>query len=182
MPHPTGRSEKRADRAGALPLMHLPSSETTQSARRGRRPVPMESGVVSGLLTRLRRVPDQLLHGARRRAALAALAGAERAPESVLVICNGNIFRSPFAAAVLRRALELRGLGRVRVDSAGFAGPGRAAPADAIAAAARRAIDLSRHASQLVMAVVVRAPEHLVGVVWLWSGRDLIGLCTSDRS
>src|SRR2546421_2655421 len=162
MPHPTGRSEKRADRVGALPLMHVPSSETMQSVRRGRRPIPMESGVVSGLLTRLRRVPDQLLHGARRRAALAALAGAERAPESVLVICNGNIFRSPFAAAVLRRALELRGLGRVRVDSAGFAGPGRASPADAIAAAARRGVDLASHSSQLVMADLVRAADLIV--------------------
>src|SRR2546430_7845036 len=162
MPHPTGRSEKRADRAGALPLMHVPSSETTQSVRRGRRPVPMESGVVSGLLTRLRRAPDQLLHGARRRAALAALAGVERAPESVLVICNGNIFRSPFAAAVLRRALELRGLGRVRVDSAGFAGPGRASPPDAIAAAARRGVDLASHSSQLVMADLVRAADLIV--------------------
>ena len=109
----------------------------------------MQQGFVSGLLSRISRVPDRLLHNGRRRAALAALASAERVPISVLVICNGNIFRSPFAAAVLRRALELRGLGRVRVDSAGFAGPGRPTPADAVAAAARRAIDLSRHASQL---------------------------------
>ena len=85
----------------------------------------MQRGFVSGLLSRISRVPDRLLHNGRRRAALAALAAAGRAPASVLVICNGNIFRSPFAAAVLRRALELRGLGRVRVDSAGFAGPGR---------------------------------------------------------
>ncbi len=94
----------------------------------------MEQGFVSGLLSRISRVPDRLLHNGRRRAALAALASAERVPISVLVICNGNIFRSPFAAAVLRRALELRGLGRVRVDSAGFAGPGRATPAGAVAA------------------------------------------------
>jgi len=122
----------------------------------------MEQGFVSGLLSRISRVPDRLLHNGRRRAALAALASAERVPVSVLVICNGNIFRSPFAAAVLRRALELRGLGRVRVDSAGFAGPGRATPAGAVAAAARRAIDLSRHASQLVMADVVRAADLIV--------------------
>jgi protein-tyrosine-phosphatase len=93
---------------------------------------------------------------------LAALASAERAPASVLVICNGNIFRSPFAAAVLRRALELRGLGRVRVESAGFAGPGRPTPADAVAVAARRGIDLGQHASQLVMADLVRAADLIV--------------------
>jgi protein-tyrosine-phosphatase len=119
----------------------------------------MQWGFVSGLLSRISRVPDRLLHNGRRRAALAALAGAERAPASVLVICNGNIFRSPFAAAVLRRVLALRGLGRVRVESAGFAGPGRPTPADAVAAAARRGIDLSQHASQLVMADVVRAAD-----------------------
>src|SRR5256885_14752348 len=139
--------------------MHLSrsNSKAIAFAHRGRSPVPMERGFVSGLLSRISRVPDRLLHNGRRRAALAALASAARVPASVLVICNGNIFRSPFAAAVLRRALELRGLGRVRVDSAGFAGAGRPTPADPVAAAARRAIDLSRHASQLVMAGVVRA-------------------------
>src|SRR2546423_4717777 len=144
--------------------MHLSSSnsKTIASAQRGRSPVPIERGFVSGLLTRISRVPDRLLHNGRRRAAWAALAGLERVPASVLVICNGNIFRSPFAAGVLRRALELRGLGRVRVDSAGFAGPGRPTPADAVAAAARRAIDLSRPASQLVMADGVMAAHPLV--------------------
>jgi len=122
----------------------------------------MQPGFVSGLLSRISRMPDRLLHNGRRRAALALLAGAERAPASVLVICNGNIFRSPFAAAVLRRALELRGLGRVRVDSAGFAGPGRPTPADAVAAAAQRGVDLGNHASQLVMADVVRAADLIV--------------------
>src|SRR5256884_8307665 len=123
--------------------MHLSSSSRTRtivSAPRGRPPVPMEQGFVSGLLGRISRVPDLLLHNGRRRAALAALASAERVPISVLVICNGNIFRSPFAAAVLRRALELRGLGRVRVDSAGFAGPGRATPAGAVARSEERRV------------------------------------------
>src|SRR2546423_5401469 len=131
--------------------MHLPSSETMVSVRGARRPPPMERGFVSGLLTRLRRVPDRLLHTARRRAAMAALAGAERGPASVLVICNGNIFRSPFAAAVLRRALELRGLGRVRVDLAGFARPGLPTPAHAVAVAARRRNELAHHSAPLVM-------------------------------
>ncbi len=122
----------------------------------------MQRGFVSGLLSRISHVPDRLLHNGRRRAALATLATAGRAPASVLVICNGNIFRSPFAAAVLRRALELRGLGRVRVDSAGFAGPGRPTPLDAVAAAARRGVDLTSHSSQLVMADVVRAADLIV--------------------
>ena len=163
MNKPLRYPQERADRAGVNPVMHLSPSQMQQlSARQGRRPVPMERGFVSGLLSRISRVPDRLLHNGRRRAALAALAGAGQAPASVLVICNGNIFRSPFAAAVLRRSLALRGLGRVRVDSAGFAGPGRPTPLDAVGAAARRGIDLTTHSSQLVMADVVRAADLII--------------------
>lgn len=118
--------------------------------------------VITHLLQRLSRVPERLMHGSRRRAALADLGRATRAPESLLVICNGNIFRSPFAAAALRRSLAPRGLERVRVDSAGFAGPGRTTPPDAVAAAARRGIDLSMHSSQLVMADLVRAADLII--------------------
>ena len=110
---------------------------------------------VARLRRQLRRLPDQLLHATRRRAALVALAA--HAPlRSVLVVCNGNIFRSPFAAAVLRRALGQSG---TAVDSAGFIGPGRPSPADALAAAARRGIDLRGHRSQLLMPDLVRAAE-----------------------
>ncbi len=111
--------------------------------------------MVAELLRRLRRLPDQLLHAARRRAARGALAA--RLPlRSVLVVCNGNIFRSPFAAAVLRRVL---GQGGVTVESAGLIGPGRPSPADAVAAAARRGIDLRGHRSQLLMPDLVRAVD-----------------------
>ena len=109
----------------------------------------------SQLLSRLRRMPDRLLHASRRRAALVALA-AHGPLRSVLVVCNGNIFRSPFAAAVLNRALERSG---VAVDSAGFIGPGRPSPADAVVVAARRGIDLRGHRSQLLMPDLVRAAD-----------------------
>ena len=110
---------------------------------------------VARVRRQLRRLPDQLLHAARRRAALGALA-ARQPLRSVLVVCNGNIFRSPFAAAVLRRALGQSG---VAVDSAGLVGPGRPSPADAIAAAARRGIDLRGHRSQLLMTDLVRGAD-----------------------
>jgi len=76
-----------------------------------------------------------------------------------LVVCNGNIFRSPFAAAVLRRTLGSPG---IQVDSAGFIGPGRRAPPDAVAAATKHGIDLSTHRSQLVTAQLVRAADLIV--------------------
>jgi protein-tyrosine phosphatase len=106
-------------------------------------------------------MPDRLLHRSRRRAALAALR-ARRPPACVLVLCSGNIFRSPFAAAVLRRELTLHGARTLRVESAGFAAPGRASPPHAIAAAARRGIDLAGHRSQLVVADLARAADLIV--------------------
>ena len=111
--------------------------------------------VVAHVLRRLRRLPDRLLHTSRRRAARAALA-ARQPVRSVLVVCNGNIFRSPFAAAILKRTLDHSG---VAVDSAGFVGPGRPSPADAVAAAARRGIDLRRHRSQLLTPDLVRGAD-----------------------
>jgi protein-tyrosine-phosphatase len=65
----------------------------------------------------------------------------------VLFVCQGNICRSPFAEAALQRLLaEPR-----RVRSAGMLPlPGRAPPALAVAAAARRGLDLSAHRSRLL--------------------------------
>jgi protein-tyrosine phosphatase len=118
---------------------------------------------VAELLKRLRGVPDQLLHASRRRAALAALT-TRRPPARVLVICSGNLYRSPFAAAVLQRELARHGLGEVLVESAGFAGPGRPSPRHAIAAAARRGIDLAGRTSQLAFADVVRSADLIVAM------------------
>ncbi|MBW8837767.1 MAG: hypothetical protein JF605_22730, partial [Burkholderia sp.] len=64
-----------------------------------------------------------------------------------LVICHGNICRSPYAAAVLAYRLRPHG---IRVLSAGLIGPGRPSPAVARTAALARGIDLKDHRSQLV--------------------------------
>jgi len=103
------------------------------------------------LLTRIRHAPDCWWHPVRRRAARALVA--ERRPGSVLVVCHGNICRSPFAAAALRRALTGTG---IAVASAGFVGPGRRPPPDAIAVAARHDVDLSAHRSRLLDQATVR--------------------------
>jgi len=65
----------------------------------------------------------------------------------VLLVCMGNICRSPTAEGVLRRQVEDRGLAAViDVDSAGTHGyhVGEAPDARAIAAAARRGYDLRK--------------------------------------
>lgn len=115
------------------------------------------------LLKRLRRVPDQLLHASRRRTALAGLT-TRRPPARVLVICSGNLYRSPFAAALLQRELARHGRGEVVVESAGFAGPGRRSPPHAVAVAASWGVDLTGHASQLAFADVVRAADLIVAM------------------
>ena len=109
------------------------------------------------MVARLLKAPARLLHPLWRRAARAGLRG--RVPRSIVVVCHGNICRSPLAAALLRRALGPTG---VRVDSAGLIGPNRPAPRDAVAAAARRGVDLTAHRSRLLTADVVSGADLLV--------------------
>jgi len=107
---------------------------------------------------RLGGVRNRVLHSLRRRRALALLRR-HRPVRSVLVVCHGNMCRSPFAAGLLRPWLSGRG---VRVDSAGFLGPGRRSPPEAVAAAARYDIDLSAHRSELLTAHGARAADLVV--------------------
>ncbi|HXF95888.1 MAG TPA: hypothetical protein VNI61_07265 [Gemmatimonadales bacterium] len=85
-------------------------------------------------------LPVRLAHRVRRRSVRRRLAGAR--PRTILVVCHANVCRSPFAAAVLRRALGAQG---IVVESAGLVGAHRAPPEEAVAAAARRGVDLAAH-------------------------------------
>lgn len=88
-----------------------------------------------------------MLHSQRRKAALHRLAvlGPQR---EILVLCYGNICRSPYAAAVLARQLNAHP--GIRVTQGGFFGPGRPSPERAQSAAELRGTDLTRHRSQLL--------------------------------
>jgi low molecular weight protein-tyrosine phosphatase len=109
---------------------------------------------------RLRHAPDWLLHPVRRRAARRALLARGRGRlRTVLVVCHGNICRSPLAAGLLADAL---GPGGTLVTSAGFVGPGRAAPAEACIAAAQLGVDLRSHRSQLLTPVLAREADLIV--------------------
>ena len=66
---------------------------------------------------------------------------------ALLVVCLGNICRSPMGEGALRQALAQAGLSsRIRVDSAGTAGwhAGKAPDARAQACALRHAVDISQ--------------------------------------
>jgi len=110
------------------------------------------------LLLHVRRTPERLLHPLRRRKTLKVLWRRPR-PDALLVVCRGNICRSPFAAALLRRALSRVG---VRVDSAGFVRPNCPAPPEAVAAAARHGVDLADHRSRLIAPDLARAADLIV--------------------
>ena len=77
---------------------------------------------------------------------------------SILVVCHGNICRSPFAEAVLRAALP----SNIEVRSAGFIAPGRCPPPFAVSSARRFGFDLARHSSRLLTRGLVRAASLVI--------------------
>ena len=76
-------------------------------------------------------------------------------PIGILMVCLGNICRSPMAEGVLRARLEEAGLGsRVRVDSAatGTSHVGHPPDERAIACAARNGVDISAQRARRLLA------------------------------
>jgi protein-tyrosine phosphatase len=104
---------------------------------------------------------EVVLHPVRRRRALARLA-ARPAPSTVVMVCHGNICRSPYAEVALRAALPEPFRERIRVVSAGFLTGERPAPAVAIEVAARRGRDLRAHRSRSLDADLVRGADLVV--------------------
>ncbi len=111
----------------------------------------------------VRRFADRMMHPLRRRRAAARLR-AGRHPQSVLFLCYGNICRSPYAAAALEATLPTELQRRVHVSSAGYFGPDRTSPPEAVRAAADRGVDLTRHRSRVVTSELL-APAELVVVM-----------------
>jgi L-malate glycosyltransferase len=93
----------------------------------------------------------------RMRQTPALVATALRSASRVLVVCHGNIIRSPFAASLLARSLA--GSASVSVASAGLeAERGRPSHPFAVQTAASRGIDLTGHAAApLSLEAVIRA-------------------------
>ncbi len=89
---------------------------------------------------------------------------------SILVVCTGNICRSPVAEGFLRRELRARlGTEAPEVASSGTAGwEGSAASPDSVTAAAEHGVDISTHVARLLRTeqlreasvVIAMASEH----------------------
>jgi protein-tyrosine-phosphatase len=100
---------------------------------------------VRPLLRELFHAPERLLHPWRRRAA-AGRVRRRGIPRTVLFVCHGNICRSPYAAAAARRRLPPA----TTVLSAGFFGPDRPSPPEAVQVASEHGLDLGSHRARLL--------------------------------
>ena len=92
-----------------------------------------------------------------------------RAELAVLMVCMGNICRSPTAEAVLRHKLVSAGLGeRVRVDSTGTHAWHEGEPPDprSVRHAARRGYDLSRIRSRPIAEADLERVDLILAIDW----------------
>lgn len=81
----------------------------------------------------------------------------------ILVLCSGNIVRSPLAKGLLRKILDDIGVSDVVVASAGTLGiEGGAAHPEAVRLARERGFDLSRHRSRGVTAQGLQRADMIV--------------------
>jgi protein-tyrosine-phosphatase len=83
---------------------------------------------------------------------------------SILVVCTGNICRSPMAEGFLRRLIAERRLrAGIQVSSTGIAGVSGSAPMpESTAAAAARGVDIRRHVARRVDRDDVRGADLVV--------------------
>jgi len=124
------------------------------------RQLARRTGVVR-LLRGLRLRGEQLLHPIHRRRALRRLR--ERGPfGSVVFVCHGNIYRSPYAEYLFRKLLHADVAETLQVSSAGFVGPGRSSPEAAMTLASSRGIDLGAHRSSRITADRIHADTLVV--------------------
>ncbi len=78
----------------------------------------------------------------------------------VLLVCTGNICRSPLAEALLKRALQQRSLEGVTVESAGTgAWDGAPASEGAYLVGLERGLDLSGHRARLLTREIVEGAD-----------------------
>lgn len=79
---------------------------------------------------------------------------------TILVVCTGNICRSPIAEGFLRQLLQDRGIAGVSVESAGVSGL-RGYPADpeAVRAASEQEVDISRHRARRVKTNMIETAD-----------------------
>ncbi len=104
----------------------------------------------------VRNLPDRMQHRSRHAAVRHRLALMGR-PQTLLVVCSGNICRSPYLEAVLKRDLP-----DIRITSGGLMGFDQPVPPQALAASAKRRIDLSAFRSATLEPQRARAADLVI--------------------
>lgn len=84
--------------------------------------------------------------------------------KNILVVCTGNVCRSPMAEALIRNEVVDRGLSeKVRVSSAGtYAMVGHPASAGSVNAMAQRGLDISKHRARQLTADLVEQADIII--------------------
>jgi protein-tyrosine phosphatase len=103
---------------------------------------------------------DRALHPLRARKARELLAGYPA--RRILVLCHGNICRSPFLQASLAKHLGALGRADIQVSSAGFIGQDRSSPELALSVAREMGFDLRSHRSALLTATDLQRADLVV--------------------
>jgi protein-tyrosine-phosphatase len=131
------------------------------SVERGSPAVPQRPG---GVLPQVRKVARRLLMRLEQRRAEAVrrrpgpVTRRLRSARTVLILCQGNVSRSVFAAHVL--ATALKGVRAITIRSAGLGTePGWRAHPRVVAGCAARDIDVRGHASVAVTAAMIKAAD-----------------------
>jgi protein-tyrosine phosphatase len=88
----------------------------------------------------------------------------------VLVVCTGNICRSPMAEALLRAHLAAHGVA-ANVHSAGTMAWSAAPPSEAVVVMEERGVDLSTHRSRQLDIALVEAADLVLGMTRQHVGR-----------
>ncbi|MFL5500080.1 MAG: hypothetical protein ACJ79Q_02500 [Gemmatimonadaceae bacterium] len=99
---------------------------------------------------------DRALHPSRHASVRRKLAK-NVPPKRILVLCYGNVCRSPYLQAALQRELP-----EVQVMSAGFIGAGRSVPPIALELGRKRGFELATHRSTLVTPAAIRDADVVV--------------------
>ena len=122
-----------------------------------------------------RNLPDRMLHRRRHHEVRESLSRGQR-PRNILVVCYGNVCRSPYLQAVLQRALP-----DLAVKSAGFFGSDRALPEISVALSAKRGLDLSQYRSRPLRQSTVSSAD-LVIVMDSYQARQIRRLFPRNRA
>src|SRR5438445_599845 len=158
------RADRVPDRVGAWCRCARPRGRGGDAAGVGRRGAGKFSSVDGGRLHAADAPAgpaggDHALRAAARRGATGAVTEVTKTTQ-ILLVCTGNICRSPLAAALLERALAERAIEGIDISSAGTgAWDGAPVSEGAYLVGLERGLDLSGHRAQLLTREMVDAAD-----------------------